>query len=92
MIVEIILGLLIGYFAAPNKKVGFLLGFVGGAIWGVIAVHLVLGMEGRSMDGVFLAIMIVVEGVITGLFALLAAHNKMKKRAKSMQNFTEKFD
>lgn len=92
MVVEIILAFVIGYLVAPNKKIGFLLGLVAGAIWGVLATHLVFAMEGRRMDGAFLVIMIVVEGLFTGLLSLGTTHAKMKKKAKSMQGLTQKFD
>ena len=92
MIVELIIGWLVGQFVAKNKKMGFIIGAICGAVWGFIACHIVLGMEGDEVTGTFLAIMMGVEALIAGLMALIVTHAKMKKRAKSMQNFTEKFD
>lgn len=92
MIVEIILGFLIGSFLAPNKKIGFVLGFVCGIVWGLIAITIFFGPEERQMGSMFLLIVIVLEGLITGLCALVVTHGKLKKKAKSIQNLTKKFD
>lgn len=90
MLVEIILGFIIGCFVAPNKKIGFAIGCVCGVVWAVIQV--MLFAEAGRPDMNILFKLILIDGSITGLFALVATHAKMKKKAKSMQVLTKKFD
>lgn len=92
MLIHIILGLIIGCFIAPNRKIGFIVGFICGVVWGVIQLMFMVAAEDRALDSLYTLMLIVVHGLITGLFALVATHAKMKKKAKSMQAFTKKFD
>lgn len=93
MLIHIILGFVIGCFIAPNRKIGFAIGFVCGAVLSIIIqVMFGTGVESPDMDTLSMLTLITLNGLITGLFALVATHAKMKKKAKSMRAFTKKFD
>lgn len=90
LLIHLILGLLIGWFVAPNKKVGFAIGCVFGVVWGIIQMMFLSGEEIRDMETLYMLNLLVMHGLITGLFALVATHGKMRRKAKSMQALNKK--
>lgn len=96
MIIELIIGYLLGRFVAKNKKTGFIIGAICGAVWGFISAYLIMSMEDdiNNYDNrTFLMIIIIAEAAIVGLMAMVVAHNKMRKQAKkAMQDLPKEFE
>lgn len=88
MILEIILGLIIGNVAAKSRKIAFIVGAVVGFVVGFLVAPWYMSMRGESADMGFTIVVAVVEAVIIGLISLAAAHAKIKKRAKQLSDET----
>lgn len=82
MIIELILGWLIGAFAAKNKKTAVLMGAIVGTIWGFVAMHIIQAFSGGGLDITFAVALVVAETAITILMAMVVVNAKMRKRAR----------
>lgn len=89
MIIELILGWLIGRFVAKNKVSAAIMGVICGAVWGFAAVNIIFGMTGNAVTLPFLLVIVIAEAVIAALMACIAVHIKMQKHAKHMQSISE---
>ena len=88
MILEIILGLVIGNVAAKSRKVAFIVGAVVGFVLGFLVAPWYMSMRGESAGIGFTIIVAVVEAVIIGLISLGVASAKIRKRAKKLSDET----
>lgn len=89
MIIELILGWLIGRLVAKNKISAAIMGVICGAVWGFAAVNIIFGMNGNAVTLPFLFIVVIAEAVITALMACIIVHIKMQKQTKHMQSISE---
>lgn len=89
MIIELILGWLIGRFAAKNKISAAIMGLICGAVWGFTAVNIIFGVNGNAVSLSFLIVIVIAEAVIAALMACIAVHIKMQKQAKLVQSISE---
>lgn len=89
MIIDLILGWLIGKYAAKNKKMAVIMGAVCGAVLGTVAVKFLLTPKDNPVSPSLLLIMAAAEALITALMAGIIVHNKMQKQARRAQAFSD---
>lgn len=89
MIIELVLGWLIGKYVAKNKKMAVLMGAVCGAVLGTMAVKFLLTAKDNAVSLPLLLILGIAEALVTSLMAAIAVNIKMQKQARQAQDFAD---
>lgn len=89
MIIELILGWLIGRYVAKNKIMAVIMGAVCGAVLGAVAAKFLLTAKGNPVSLSLLLTMIAAEALIAALMAGIVVHIKMQKQARQRSDLSD---